>query len=178
MSYSRFDTADWSEEAALTEGVLVRRFGAFIVDGVIVTILCAVLWVLLGTFGILTLGLGMPLLGLIPFVPFAYNWLTLLGGVSATPGQAMMGLRVRRDEDLGPPSPLQALAWSIGFVLTCGLGFIWFAVALVTVRHRAIHDLVSGLVVVRARSTSSLTGSRPAWKTGDWKSGGGGRAFE
>ena len=178
MTSSRFDIADWSADAALTEGVLTRRFLAFCLDGILVTVLCAVLWVLLGTFGILTLGLGLPLLGLVPLIPLAYNWLSLLGGSSATPGQAMAGLRVRRDEDLGPPSPLQALVWSLGLVLTCSLGFIWFAVALITVRHRALHDLVSGLVVVRARALSAsptppLTASRPAWNTGR-----GGPAFE
>lgn len=174
MSYSRFDIADWSEEAALTEGVLTRRVLAFLVDGFLLTCLCGALWVVLGLFGILTLGLGLPLLGLIPVVPILYNWLSILGRTSATPGQALLGLRVRRDEDLGPPTGLQALIWSIGFAITCTLGFIWFAVALVTVRHRALHDLVSDLVVVRARGlTSTLTGPPPAWKTGR-----GGPAFE
>jgi uncharacterized RDD family membrane protein YckC len=173
LSHSRFDIADWSDEAALTEGVLTRRLVAFLIDGVLVTLLCWVLFAVLVLFGVLTLGLGLPLLSLIPLVPIAYNWLSLLRRASATPGQALLGLRVRRDADLGPPSGLQALAWSLGFTVTCGLGFIWFAVALVTVRHRALHDLVSGLVVVRAGATSALTGPGRAWKTGA-----GGPAFE
>ena len=174
MSYSRFDIDDWSGDAALTEGVLTRRFLAFLIDGLLLTFLCGALWVVFGTFGVLTLGLGLPLLGLIPLVPIAYNWLSLVGGASATPGQALLGLRVRRDDDLGRPSGLQALVWSIGFAITVGLGFIWFAVALVTVRHRALHDLISGLVVVRARAlTSPLTEPRAGWNVDR-----GGPAFE
>ena len=178
MNTTRFDFGDWSEEAALTDGVLTRRVLAFLVDGILLAIIGAVLFVVLGLFGLLTLGLGLPLLGLIPLVPTAYTWLFLVSGLSATPGQSLLGLAVRRDEDLGPPTSLQALVWSIGFALTCSLGFIWFAVALVTVRHRALHDLVADLVVVRARavpggSKSTLTATRPRWKTG-----GGGPAFE
>lgn len=174
MSYSRFEIGDWSAEAGLTEGVLTRRVFAFLIDGLLVTVICAALWVVLGIFGVMTLGLGLPLLGLIPLVPIAYNWLALMGRSSATPGQALLGLRVRRDEDLGQPSGLQALVWSLGFVITCSLGFIWFAIALVTIRHRALHDLISGLTVVRSRAvTSALTEPRAAWKDGR-----GGAAFE
>jgi uncharacterized RDD family membrane protein YckC len=177
MSGTRFEM-DWAD-AALTRGVLVRRFVAFLVDGLLLSVLCATLWVLLGTFGVLTLGLGLPLLGLIPIVPLLYNWLSVASRASATPGQALMGLRVRRDEDLGPPTGLQGLIWSVGFAITVSLGAIWFAIAFITVRHRTLHDLVSGLVVVRTRAldgaidAETLTRRRATWNTGD-----GGPAFE
>ena len=49
-------------------------------------------------------------MSILPFVPFFYHFLSLLGSSNATPGQQMMGLMVRRDADLGPPTGLQALA--------------------------------------------------------------------
>jgi uncharacterized RDD family membrane protein YckC len=70
--------------------------------------------------------------------------------MSATPGQAMLGLIVRRNDDLGRPSFAQALVSVIGFYITIAFGVIWLAVALLTVRRRTFHDMVSCLVVVRA----------------------------
>ena len=48
----------------------------------------------------------------LPAVPFLYHFLSLLRPASATPGQALMGLTVRRDPDLGPPTGLQALIFT------------------------------------------------------------------
>jgi uncharacterized RDD family membrane protein YckC len=59
---------------------------------------------------------------------------------------------VRRNEDLGQPSALQALVSTLVYYLTVALGVIWMAIALLTVRHRTFHDIASGLVVVRARA--------------------------
>jgi len=137
---------------ALLRGTRTRRVIAFLLDGVIVLILWKLLAVALFLFGIVTLGLGMPLLGLLPVLPFFYNWLSLLSGLSATPGQAMMGLIVRRDADLGRPDGLAALVWVIGFYVSVALSGIPFLLALLTVHKRTGHDLVSGLVVVRARA--------------------------
>jgi len=38
------------------------------------------------------------------------------------------------------------------FYVTLMTGVIWMAVALFTARHRAIHDMISGLVVIRTRA--------------------------
>lgn len=152
------------DEGPLTDGVLMRRVWAWCIDLLIVGVIVAVLWVLLFLFGLLTLGLGLPLLGLLPIVPLAYHTLFLAGQRNATPGQAAMDLAVRRDEDLGPPSLLQAALFTAGLWLTLGAGVIWLAAALFTERKRALHDLVSGLVVVRrsavdTMSIAPLTGS-------------------
>ncbi len=149
-------------EDALTGGILPRRVMAFVVDGLIVAVLAAVAWVALLLFGLLTLGLGLPLLGLLPAVPVLYNWLFTAGPGQATPGQAMLGLRLVRDDDLGRPNSAQAFVWSVGFAATIALGAVWLLVALVTRRHRAAHDIVAGVSVVRAAavatSRSALTG--------------------
>lgn len=153
-----------ARDEALTRGVLSRRVAAFILDGIFVAILCAGLWVLLLMFGLLTLGLGLPLLGVLPAVPLFYNWLSIASGAAATPGQALMGLTVRRDADLAPPSAFEALVWTLGFIVTMALGVIWFAIAVLTHQHRTLHDLVSGLVVVRRRVLrETLTGPGIVW---------------
>ena len=149
-------------EDALTGGILPRRIMAFAVDWLIVTILAAAAWVALLLFGLVTLGLGLPLLGLLPAVPVLYNWLFTAGIGQATPGQAMLGLRLVRDDDLGRPNSAQAFVWSLGFAATVALGAVWLLLALVTRRHRAAHDIVAGVSVVRAAavgtSKSTLTG--------------------
>jgi uncharacterized RDD family membrane protein YckC len=60
-----------------------------------------------------------------------------------------MGLTVRRDEDLGPPTGLQALIFTVVFYLTLATSGLLLLIALFTVRHRTLHDLASDLVVVR-----------------------------
>ena len=140
------------DDAPLLDGVLFRRVCAWVIDLLLVGGIVAVLWVVLVAFGLLTLGLGMPLLGLLPVVPLAYHILFVASAQSATPGQSMMDLSVRQDQDLGRPSLLQAVLFTAGLWLTLGAGVVWLGAALLTTRHRTLHDLVSGLVVVRARA--------------------------
>lgn len=149
---SAYPTGHVLDDAPLLEGVLLRRVWAWLIDLLLVGGIVAVLWVVLVGFGLLTLGLGLPLLGLLPVVPLAYHVLFVAGGRSATPGQVMMDLVVRRDQDLGRPSLLQAILFTAGLWLTLGAGVVWLAAALLTTRHRTLHDLVSGVVVVRARA--------------------------
>jgi uncharacterized RDD family membrane protein YckC len=147
------------EEELLTDGVLTRRLLAWLVDLVVIGIIVAVMWAALFTFGVMTLGLGMPLLGLLPLGPFLYHFGFLAGPMSATPGQALFGLAVRRNEDFGPPTALQALASTLLYYLTLATSGLLLLVALVTVRKRTLHDLLSGLVVVRSRALTVPAGS-------------------
>ena len=149
-------------EQALLRDVLGRRVLSFLVDALLLTVLCAAIWAVLFGVGVLTLGLGFPLLGLLPLVPLLYNWLSLLSPMAATPGQALFGLTVRHDDDLMPPSALEALVWTVGFYATMALGAVWLLAALFTARHRALHDMLSGLVLVRARA---LTSDAAVWNT-------------
>ena len=104
-------------------------------------------------------GPTMPTPGALPFVPFCYHWLFVAGRASATPGQQALGLVVRRNDDLGPPSFAQAFVYTLVFYLTlASLGWL-LVIALFTVRHRTLHDLASGLVVVRARALTAAFGS-------------------
>jgi uncharacterized RDD family membrane protein YckC len=130
-------------------GVITRRCLAWVVDLVLIGLILSVLWVILFLFGLLTLGLGFGAMAVLPVVPFLYHFLSLLRSSSATPGQALFGLTVRRDQDLGPPTGLQALIFTVVFYLTMATSGLLLLVAIFTVRHRTLHDLASDLVVVR-----------------------------
>jgi uncharacterized RDD family membrane protein YckC len=134
---------------AFISGVMSRRCFAWLLDVVLIALLAGALCVVLLLFGLLTLGLGLGALAILPAVPFLYHFLSLLRSRSATPGQAMMGLTVRRDEDLGPPTGLQALIFTVVFYITMATSGLLLLIALFTVRHRTLHDLASDLVVVR-----------------------------
>jgi uncharacterized RDD family membrane protein YckC len=136
-------------DEAFISGVMSRRCVAWLLDAVLIVLLVGVLCLVLLLFGLLTLGLGFGAMAILPAVPFLYHFVSLLRPSSATPGQAMMGLTVRRDEDLGPPTGLQALIFTVVFYLTMATSGLLLLIALFTVRHRTLHDLASDLVVVR-----------------------------
>ena len=136
-------------DEAFIEGVLTRRCLALLLDLLFIGLILTILWVFLFLFGLLTLGLGFGAMAVLPAVPFLYHFLSLLRSASATPGQALLGLTVRRDEDLGPPTGLQALIFTVVFYLTMATSGLLLLVALFTVRHRTLHDMASDLVVVR-----------------------------
>lgn len=147
-------------------GVMSRRVFAWCIDVVLIALLFAVLWTVLFLFGLLTLGLGFGAMTVLPAVPFLYHFVSLLRPSSATPGQAALGLTVRRDEDLGPPTALQALAFTAVFYLTLMTSGLLLLVALFTVRHRTLHDLASGLVVVRRHTFDLWCRQTGAGQTG------------
>jgi uncharacterized RDD family membrane protein YckC len=157
-------------EDALLAGVRSRRCLGWLIDLLLVGLLVGTLWASLLLLGLLTFGLGWWLLGLVPLAPFAYHCLFLTSSMSATPGQAMFGLVVRRDDDLGPPSLAQAVISTLLFYLTLATSGLLLLVALFTQRKRTLHDLASGLVVVRRRAwhewaleTGALTGGSGSW---------------
>lgn len=148
----------------LIEATVTRRVAAFLIDGVIVLILAQALHSALWLLGILTLGLALPLLLLLPIVPALYNFLGVISPLSATPGQAIMGLKVRRVADLGAPRVAEALVWVVGFYGSLALSGLPFLLALVTTGHRTLHDLMAGLIVVR---TQALTRRDSVWNMAD-----------
>lgn len=164
--------ADFSSlwQDAMLAGVLSRRCLGWLTDLLLVAVLVGTLWSSLLLLGLLTFGLGWWLFGLVPLLPFAYHCLFLTGSLSATPGQALFGLVVRRDDDLGPPSLAQAVISTLVFYLTLATSGLLLLVALFTQRKRTLHDLASGLVVVRRRAwhdwvsaTGALTGGAGSW---------------
>ena len=148
----------------LTSGLILRRCIAWVLDIFILSMVALAVWMVLATFTVITFGLGAPTFGLMTLLPLLYGFLSLVSSLQASPGQAMMGLMVVRDDDLGPPTPVQALLYMIGYMITAAAGLIWCAVALVTTRHRTFHDMLAGIVVVRRSALETyLTGAPEAW---------------
>ena len=133
----------------MTSGVIARRILSWCIDAVLLAVGLFVLHLVVLAFGLLTLGLGLPLLAALPAVPFLYTWLCV-AGFGATPGQAFAGLAVRSDATLAPPDGLQALLYTAGYWLTLATGGLLFLLVLVTPRHRALHDMLGGVAVLRA----------------------------
>ncbi len=142
----------------LTGGVMWRRCIAWLIDFCLIGLLSWVLWWILLMFGFLTFGLGFGAMGILPLVPFCYQFMSLLGSASATPGQQIMGLIVRRNDDLGSPTGFQILVTIGVLYLTIITSGLLLLVALFTRRHRTLHDLVSGLVVVRIGALTAGVG--------------------
>jgi uncharacterized RDD family membrane protein YckC len=130
-------------------GVMTRRVLAWGIDVLLICLIMLPLWLVLLVFGLLTFGFGFGAMAVLPAVPFLYHFLSLLRPSSATPGQSVLGLTVRRDADLGPPTVAQALIFTVVFYITMATSGLLLLIALFTVRHRTLHDLASELVVVR-----------------------------
>jgi uncharacterized RDD family membrane protein YckC len=135
----------------LYDGVRTRRSFAFLVDATIILVLMIVATIAVAIFGIFTLGLGWLLFPAVwPVVAILYTVLTLGGPASATPGMRMTGVGLRTV--YGEPM-------NYGLALLHALGF-WFSVtlltpfillvALFTPRKQLLHDLVLGVMAVRA----------------------------
>ena len=127
-------------------GVRTRRILAVCIDFVLVSLLVAVLWVI-SIF--LTFGLALFFLPPIyPFVAFFYNGLTISGSRMATPGMRAMDLEMRM-QDTGARVPfINAAVQAVLFYVS------WFfppilLVSLVDGEKRCLHDIISGVVVVR-----------------------------
>ncbi|MCG6115944.1 MAG: RDD family protein [Mesorhizobium sp.] len=139
------------EDARTYEGVRTRRVFAFIVDYVIVALLCVPFAIIIFLLGVLTLGLGWMLFGaLFPAVALLYVWFTLGSRSQATVGMNMMGVRLER-LDGRPIDGILALVhtvlfWSANVILTP----LILLLPLFLDRKRALHDLLLGTVVTRS----------------------------
>jgi uncharacterized RDD family membrane protein YckC len=161
-----FDRLQQPDDDFLTGGVLVRRIIAWMIDLVAIAVIAFGLAILFWMIGLATLGLGLGLLAVLPLVPFLYHVLSLLGPASATPGQQMLGLVVRRNDDFGPPTWLQAIICVLVYYATMMTSGLLLLVALFTARRRTLHDLLSGLIVIRADALEALTEARRSWNMG------------
>ncbi|PLX41071.1 MAG: RDD family protein [Hyphomicrobiales bacterium] len=130
-------------------GVMWRRVFAFIIDAVVI----AILW-LLGSglfliFGILSLGLLLPLWGaFLIMLVLGYESFTLGGPYSSTFGMRMMGLEMRTWYG-ERPAILQAAAHSLLFYFSVTLTtFFILLVPIFDGRRRCAHDFICGTVVI------------------------------
>lgn len=139
----------FEDDDGLYSGVLLKRVIAYMLDLVFVVVISLPVWGVIAVLGLLTLGLLWPVLvPLAGAVPFAYHTLTLGGRRSATWGMRVMDLELRTLEG-ERPGYLQALVQTLIFYVSVGLtGSLILLVALVTERHRTLHDLLAGTVMI------------------------------
>ncbi|HUB46067.1 MAG TPA: RDD family protein [Acetobacteraceae bacterium] len=145
------------DDDALTHGVMSRRIVAWFIDVILIGVIVLSLWLVLMLFGFLTLGLGFGALGILPFVPFCYHFVSLISPLCATPGQHWLGLVVLQNGSFARPTALQAVISTLVFYLTLATSGLLLLIALITIRHRTLHDLISGLVVLRIDAVQPLT---------------------
>ena len=135
-------------EPRLFQGVIGKRFVAFLIDAAIIFFLTVLAYVAIAVLGILTLGLAWLLFGLVfPAVGLGYNALTIGGPNSATIGQRMMGLQVWMWYG-GKVTPLIAAFHALLFWVSLVVFFPILLWAFFDQRKRCLHDILAGLVVI------------------------------
>jgi uncharacterized RDD family membrane protein YckC len=140
--------------AAQTDGVLGRRFFAYLIDILVVFGLVALLAIAIFILGVVTFTLGWGLYALLfpPFIAIIYNALTIGGPAQGTIGMRMMGVRVVDAATGGPVDKITAAVHALLFYLAAGT-FILLAIdvfiGLMRPDRRLGHDLVTGVTLVR-----------------------------
>lgn len=131
--------------AAALAGVRLRRIFALALDLLLVSILCFLLWVALA---FVTFGLSLFVLPpLFPVVAFFYNGLTISGPAMATPGMSAMGLEMRLTDGTRVPF-LNAAVHAVLFYVSSMFPPV-FLVSLINANKRCLHDMLTGVIVVR-----------------------------
>jgi uncharacterized RDD family membrane protein YckC len=140
--------------AARTDGVLGRRFFAYLIDILIVFGLVTLLAIAIFFIGIVTLTLGWGLYALLfpPLVAIVYNAATIGGPAQSTLGMRMTGLRVVDAGSGGRVDKITAAVHALLFYLAAGT-FILLAVdifiGMMRPDRRLGHDLITGVTLVR-----------------------------
>ncbi len=148
-----YEESPWSEPA-LFEGVLTKRFFAFLIDLLIISLPIILASIFILIFGVITLGLGWALFWLVS--PASVVWavvyygMSLGGPHSATVGMRMMGLQLRTWKD-EPGYFVLGAAHAVLYWLS--VSFLTPAVLLVGLfnqRGRLLHDIVLGVVIINS----------------------------
>lgn len=139
------------ESRAFFEGVRTRRLMAFLIDYLIVFLLCIPVAILIALFGVLTLGIGWMLYAIMfPVVALLYVARTMGGPRQATKGMQMMNLKLIKLEG-GMVAPMLAIVHSVLFwALNAILTPLILLATLVLDRKRTVHDLLLGTAVIRS----------------------------
>lgn len=139
-------TEDWRAYS----GVLSRRMFAFIIDYVIVALLCIPAAVIIFFLGVLTLGLGFVLFpAMIFIVAILYFGMTLGSSAQATPGMRAAGIVMARTDGRRIDFLLSAVHIALFWIFNSVLTPLILLVGLFTERSRLLHDFLLGTVIVR-----------------------------
>jgi len=139
-----------------TEGVIGRRFWAYLIDLVVIGLWVTLVSVAIFILGFLTLGLGWGLFFLLPLTALTfilYNAVTIGGPSQATVGMRFMGLRVVDPSTGGRVSMLAAAVHALFFYVAISTFLLWAGDVLLGFfrdDRRFLRDLLTGMFVVRA----------------------------
>ncbi len=135
-----------------TDGTLGRRFFAYLIDLVMITLFSMLLAFAITIVGLLTFGLGWGLFAILPASAIIYNAITIGGPRQSTIGIRMMGLRVVDATSGGPVGMLTAAVHALLFYVAAGTFFLWLLdlfLGFARSDRRLGHDLLTGVVLVR-----------------------------
>ena len=132
-------------------GVRSRRIFAICLDLVFIGALSLMAFLFLLLLGFLTFGLSWLLIPvLLPIIAFFYNGMTVSGANMATWGMRMMDLEVRMMQGGGRVPFINAALHALLFYVSCSvLSPAIVAVSLFTSDKRCLHDIFSGVIVMR-----------------------------
>lgn len=152
MSETNADSAPTYDEAPeLFDGVLGRRFFAFLIDATIILALTTFAYIVTFFLGILTLGLAWLIFGAVfPLVALWYTGSTLSSSQSATIGMRSVGIEMRTFEGEKMtflPAVIHALGFWLSFVTLTPFIVL---VGLFNARGRLLHDFVLGTYVINS----------------------------
>lgn len=140
----------------MTEGVISRRFWAYLIDLVVIFFWICLICVAIFIFGIVTLGFGWLLfavgLPLMAMTFVLYNAITIGGPSQATVGMRMNGLKVVDASTGGRVSGLAAAVHALLFYVASPTFLLWAGDILVGFARsdrRFVRDLLTGILVVR-----------------------------
>ncbi len=128
-----------------------RRMLAFIVDYLIIAVLCVPAAVIVAFAGVITLGAGWLLYAiLVPLVAITYLGLTMGGDKQATIGMAMFSLRINRLDGGRVEASLAILHGILFWVIHSAFSPFMLLASLFSSRKRLLQDWLLGTEVVRS----------------------------
>ena len=136
----------------LFEGVLARRVMAFVIDVIIIAVPLAFGWICIFIFGLLTLGLGWALFWILS--PASVIWALFYYGLTlGSPASATLGMRAMEVEMrtwYGSPAyfVLGAVHTIVFWATVSFLTPFILLVGLFNSRHRLLHDMLVGVVMI------------------------------
>ncbi len=151
----------------LFDGVLARRVIAFVIDIIVIVMPLIVGWMFIFVFGLVTFGLGWGLFWLMS--PGSVLWALIYYGVTlGGPASATLGMRAVQIEMrtwYGAPAyfVLGAVHAIVFWISISILTPFILVVGLLNARHRLLHDMLVGTVLINnaARATALRPRARP-----------------
>ncbi|HWK48111.1 MAG TPA: RDD family protein [Stellaceae bacterium] len=145
--------------AGAFEGILPRRAIAYLFDLAFIAVLGTVLSVVLMILTVISLGLLGGLWYALPLLAIAYHTVLIGGRHASTWGMRVLDIEVASTLATRPTYAQAFVMAVVFYVTTLSTSYLILLVPLFTHRHRAVHDMLSGTVVLRhgyVRDTSSL----------------------